>query len=189
MKIVCLLGEPGAGKSTLMKRLIDELDVNLRYFDAVDLVPFHTNSDRKIMVLGKYEDGEVFGGTDKMSMQVQAYAVEFLDNLDKNTLFKDVEVILFEGDRLANSKFLEHFSEDHQLYVIYLQTSEKTRKQRFLERNSDQNETWLAGRNTKVQNIVKNFLLMDYIEKWDNNNLEDQSKIVARVEGIVYDRD
>ena len=38
-----------------------------------------------IYILGKYEEGEVFAGTDRMSMAVQPEAIKFLATLSANS--------------------------------------------------------------------------------------------------------
>lgn len=176
MKVIAIGGEPGAGKTTLMKRLIEKLNVQPEY-DAVKLVPYLRKDD--IYVLGKYEEGEVFSGTDRMSMAVQPEAIKFLAMLPDNA------VILYEGDRLFTSSFLEHCLEHYNLDIVYLKTTKETRQERYKERGSNQNETWLQGRETKVANILTNMSLMFNTHSFENNNLEDQNKIYEAVIKMV----
>jgi uridine kinase len=55
MKIIAVGGEPGAGKTTLMKKLIELVGV-LPEYDAFKLVPYLRKDN--IYILGKYEEGE-----------------------------------------------------------------------------------------------------------------------------------
>ena len=176
MKVIAIGGEPGAGKTTLMKRIIEKLNVQPEY-DAVKLVPYLRKDD--IYVLGKYEEGEVFSGTDRMSMAVQPEAIKFLAMLPDNA------VVLYEGDRLFTASFLEHCLENYNLDIIYLKTTKETRQERYKERGSNQNETWLQGRETKVANILTNMSLMFNTLSFENNNLEDQNKIFDAVIKMV----
>ena len=43
----------------------------------------------------------------------------------------------------------------------------------------------LKGRRTKINNIRGNFDYMDYIEVFDNRNLEDQTKILESIRGFL----
>jgi uridine kinase len=169
MKVIAIGGEPGAGKTTLMKKLIASLGVEPKY-DAVKLVPYLQKDN--VYVLGKYEEGEVFAGTDRMSMAVQPEAIKFLATLPENS------VVLYEGDRLFTASFLEDCLDKYDLKIVYLSTTKDVRKERYAERGSNQNETWLAGRESKVANILGNLILTWSIFKYKNNSLVDQ--------GIIY---
>lgn len=179
MKVIAIGGEPGAGKSTLMKRVIETLSVEPKY-NEFKLVPYLQKDN--IYVLGKYEEGEVFSGTDRMSMAVQPEAIKFLSSLPNNS------VVLYEGDRLFTASFLEHCLENYSLDIIYLRTDKEVRNERYKERGSEQNETWLQGRETKIANILTNMVLMFNVYEYNNNNLQDQEivfeSIINRVREI-----
>ena len=104
-----------------------------------------------LIVLGVYPDDEVFGGTDKLSMSIAPQVVEFLDaNEDK--------IIIFEGDRLNSKKFFQTvLDKGWNLKIVALDVSQEERERRYAERGSDQDPTWLAGRISKVENVVKEF--------------------------------
>ena len=153
MKVIAIGGEPGSGKSTLMKKLIDVFEVEPKY-NEFKLVPYLQNG--KVYVLGKYEEGEVFSGTDRMSMAVQPEAIKFLATLPSDA------VVLYEGDRLFNSSFLERCLDTYELNIVYLKTDKEVRQERYKYRGSNQNETWLQGRETKISNILSNIILLNY---------------------------
>jgi uridine kinase len=176
MRVIAIGGEPGSGKSTLMKKLIEVFEVEPKY-NEVKLVPYLQKGN--VYVLGKYEEGEVFSGTDRMSMAVQPEAIKFLSTLPSDA------VVLYEGDRLFTSSFLEHCLDMYDLNIIYLQTKKEVRQERYKDRGSDQNETWLQGRETKIANILKNMTLMFSVTKFENNTLENQNVIVEHVRGNV----
>lgn len=176
MKVIAIGGEPGSGKSTLMKKLIEVFGVEPKY-NEVKLVPYLQKGN--VYVLGKYEEGEVFSGTDRMSMAVQPEAIKFLANLPSDS------VVLYEGDRLFTASFLENCVENYDLDIIYLQTKKEIREERYKDRGSDQNETWLQGRETKIANILKNMTLMFNVTKFENNTLENQNVIVEYVRSNV----
>jgi dephospho-CoA kinase len=170
MKVIAIGGEPGSGKSTLMKRLIQYYSVEPKY-NEVKLVPYLQKNN--IYILGKYEEGEVFSGTDRMSMAVQPEAIKFCASLPENS------IVLFEGDRLFTASFLEDCMDKYNLEIIHLFANKDIQKQRYLERGSEQNETWLRGRETKIANILSNMNLLFNVSSYRNNNTEDQN--------IIYD--
>jgi uridine kinase len=177
MKVIAIFGEPGSGKSTLMKRVMDELQISREVHNDFKLVPYHKNEN--VYVLGKYEEGETFGGTDKMSMAVQPEAVKFLAQLPNEA------VLLFEGDRLCTASFLEDCADKYDTTIIYLRTNKETRQIRYAERGSNQDETWLRGRESKINNIRSNFVLQMQMTEFDHENLEDQQKIVDFVKSKI----
>lgn len=172
MKVIAIGGEPGSGKSTLMKRLIKALEVEPKY-NEVKMVPYLQKGN--VYVLGKYEDGQVFSGTDRMSMAVQPEAIKFLATLPSDA------IVLYEGDRLFTASFLEHCLDNYELNIVYLKTDKSVRQERYKDRGSNQNETWLQGRETKISNILLNMTLMFNTEKFDNNTFEEQDAVVKYV--------
>lgn len=172
MKVIAIGGEPGSGKSTLMKKLLEYIQPEPKY-NEFKLVPYLQQGNTYI--LGKYEEGEVFSGTDRMSMAVQPEAIKFLATLPKDA------VVLYEGDRLFTASFLEHCLEKYDLKIIYLATDKEVRQERYKLRGSDQNETWLQGRETKISNIMTNMTLMWSVEKFPNNTYEEQDKLIHTI--------
>jgi len=155
-----------------MKEILGKLNFKPEY-ETRKLVPYLRHEN--IYVLGKYEEGETFSGTDRMSMAVQPEAVKFLTEVD------DKSIVLFEGDRLFNTSFLEHCLDNYDLDIVFLDTDREVREERYKERGSNQNETWLQGRETKVANILSNMVLMFRTEKFKNNNKEEQKDIVNHI--------
>lgn len=172
MKVIAIGGEPGAGKSTLMKRIIEHFQMEPKY-EAYKLVPYLLKDN--IYVLGKYEEGQTFSGTDRMSMAVQPEAIKFLASLPSTA------VVLYEGDRLFTASFLEHCNENYDTQIVYLKTTKDVRTERYKERGSNQDETWLRGRESKIANILTNMTLMFITETFENNNLDQQNKVYERI--------
>ena len=140
------------------------------------LVTAMYNPDRDLYVLGKYDEGETFAGTDRLSMAVQPPLQEWIASHNCN--------ILFEGDRVFNQSFLEFCMglPNTELQVVYLKAPKDLLEQRYKDRGSDQSEQFLRGRETKYSNILSNFDLMSYITEFNNTNLEEQSKVLAHLE-------
>ena len=131
-----------------------------------------------LYVLGKYEEGELFAGTDRLSMAVQPIAQEFVQNCKSN--------ILFEGDRLTNFKFYDFLlTQDAKVEFIVLTVSDETMKQRYKDRGSDQSDTFLKGRETKIGNILNNFEYMDVTTVYKNETHDDQRVILDHIVGVL----
>lgn len=173
-KIVAVGGQPGTGKTTLFRKFMESH--TWEKVEPKKMLPALYCKELDLYILGKYEDGETFAGTDRLSMAVQPIAQEFVTETTSN--------ILFEGDRIFNQSFLE-FSMNLQgvdLQVVYLKVPDATLKQRYVDRGSDQSETFLKGRATKYSNLLSNFDLMPYITEFANTNLEEQGKVLSFLE-------
>lgn len=176
MKIIAIGGEPGSGKSTMMKELME--GKLWRFESEYPLVPYYVCGD--VIVLGKYEDDGYAQGTDKMSMACQPKVIEFLKTL------RDDIIVMFEGDRLFSPSFLEHCVENYDTQIVILRTEKDVRTNRYEERGSSQNLTWLTGRETKISNIRNNFLLRFNITQMDNNNFEEQKDTLLFLRKMIY---
>lgn len=187
-KIIALGGEPATGKSTVLISLINQLTElygQPEEIQPVKLIPCVHWEEQQIYILGKYHEGEMFPGTDKMAMNCQPRAVEFFESLkDSNA------TIIFEGDRLFNGSFLNHLLEHYEdfLDVVILESSEETKKFRHKDRNDSQDEKFLKGRKTKYQKIQSNMLLMPYLETWQNESMEDSQRLVEKLINSIKDQ-
>ena len=173
-KIIAVGGQPGTGKTTLFRKYMEGktwVETN-----PAKLVVANYNTERDLYILGKYEEGEIFAGTDRLSMAVQPPLQEWIASHNCN--------ILFEGDRVFNQSFLEFCMElpNTDLLVVYLKAPKETLEQRYKDRGSDQSEQFLRGRETKYSNLLSNFDLMSYIIEFPNTNLEEQAKVLAFLE-------
>jgi broad-specificity NMP kinase len=170
-KIIAVGGQPGTGKTTLFRKYME--DKQWISTEPAKLVTASYNIERDLYILGKYEEGETFAGTDRLSMAVQPPLQEWIKSHNCN--------ILFEGDRVFNQSFLEFCMglPDTDLQIVYLKTPKEILEQRYKDRGSDQSEQFLRGRETKYSNLLSNFELMSYITEFANTNLEEQSKVLA----------
>lgn len=174
-KLVAVGGQPGTGKTTLFRKFME--GKTWERVEPKKMLPALYCKELDLYILGKYEDGETFAGTDRLSMAVQPIAQEFVTETTSN--------ILFEGDRIFNQSFLEFAMAlpNTDLQVIYLKVPDAMLKERYAERGSDQSETFLKGRATKYSNLLSNFELMPYITEFTNTNLEEQGKVLLFLEG------
>jgi gluconate kinase len=145
MKVIYLIGLPGCGKSTVMKNVMSKFE-GWEQHRPIDLLDSHVSNN--VRVLGKYEEGETFSGTDRLSMAVSPKAVEYIES-------KPEEFILGEGDRLNNKAFFNACGDN--LTIIRLTVSDEERERRYKERGSDQSDKFIQTVRTKVNNIVEEF--------------------------------
>ena len=144
MKLLAIGGAPATGKSHLIRELLSKIGLG-RVFKS-GLVVFHRWEDRKLILLGDYRK-EGFAGTDRLSMAVQPQAVTFLKNLDQDWK------VIFEGDRLFNLSFLKECQTFCDLTSWVLTAPPEVRAERCQQRNSNQDPTWLKGRESKVNKV------------------------------------
>jgi hypothetical protein len=172
MIVVGVIGVPGTGKSTLLKRWMQTR--NWVYEKPIKLLDSHFDGDG-IRVLGKYEPGELFCGTDKMSMAVQPMAIQYLHH-------NNDRAVIFEGDRLTSVNFFQAAIEaGHELHIIELTTSHEERESRYQKRGSNQSESFIKGRATKISNIHSKFI----VDKFDHTHHYQTDLIVDHINRII----
>ena len=145
MKVIYLIGLPGCGKSTVMKSFMSKFE-GWKAERPIDLLDSHVSEG--VRVLGKYQEGETFSGTDRLSMAVSPKAVEWLQT-------RPNEVIFGEGDRLNNKGVFQACGDS--LTLVHLTVSDSERERRYKERGSDQSDKFIQTVRTKVGNIVEEF--------------------------------
>jgi hypothetical protein len=184
VRVIAMGGEPATGKTTLMFKLISMAD-DWQTVKPEKLLDAMYSKKLNLYILGKYvNDGNVFQGTDRLSMAVQPDATAFFSNLayESNADGHSVNVI-FEGDRLFNGKMLDRLSElfPNDFKILILTVKDSTLDQRHIDRKDDQDDKFKNSRKTKISNIMGSLTLMDYIETMVNENLDDQSKIIDHI--------
>ena len=145
MRAAYIIGEPGSGKSTLVRALTEGIDRERRS------KPFaHTvyRRDGRTVAAQLGAEHPTFPGTDRLSMSVQPAAIEWL-------MSAPAPFVLGEGDRLATGGFFGALTEWTDGWtLIHLETPPETAAARRAERGSEQSEAWLKGRQTKVAKLV-----------------------------------
>ena len=161
MKLIYIIGMPGCGKSTLMKHFMRSREwVRHRPIDLLD-----THVSGKIRVLGIYEEGKTFSGTDALSMAVSPKAVEyFQSNPD--------EIIIGEGDRLNNAKVFTSGSANagtrnagainlQNLFVVWKQSVVTLLRNLVINKPSLGSKKVLSGHfSMKLQRTLNGFLII-----------------------------
>ena len=187
IKVVGFGGEPASGKSTLMLAVIGNW---LRWTGEGRAVKWGSRGlvtsiypGAKVAIIGFYEPGQTFGGTDRLSMSIQPEAAQFLAALSSDEHWDGWQVF-FEGDRLFTSKFI-HFVLHQNIPARFfvLTCSEEALEKRHKQRADSQDARWLAGRKTKAKNIVQEFGL----PRLPHNCPEDTARLALMFsEGTVW---
>ena len=156
-KLLAVGGVPATGKTTLMRQFMNEFK-DWKPTEMFPKVHGHYNRENDIYVLGKYTDGDLFAGTDKLSMAVQPKMLRYLK------IVRGVKIV-FEGDRLFTKSFLEEVALDEgiEMRVMVLEVPPKTVTERHISRNDSQSEKFIKGRETKVNNILNSNIACDRI--------------------------
>lgn len=151
--VIALGGEPATGKTTLLKRIRKNFPPLVDFKEG--LVRGGYCPINKVYFVGVFDD-TMFEGTDKLSLSVQPSFIEFVKNTNNAK-------IVFEGDRLFNASVFEQLKS----VIFILDIDKDIHAQRHAQRGHEQNETFLKGRKTKIENIKSTFS-----HKILNNNTE-----------------
>jgi ABC-type dipeptide/oligopeptide/nickel transport system ATPase component len=150
MKIVGLIGEPAAGKSTVMRKFIASLNSEGTVVKD-GLIVYTLYSEDKVIVAGIYDE-QVFSGTDRMSKACGPKVREWLTRMNGNFEW-DNFTFYWEGERFSNSKFFDFFyNECSDVITYFLTANEVTLNERNANR-SQQNDTWRKGMRTRMNNL------------------------------------
>jgi len=179
--IIFIGGAPCSGKSTLTRNIISELTTP-EYIQPMKLFPCEKRGN--VLIVGKYPEGETFGGTDKMSYGAIPKFRDFIDQeapKHKN--------IIIEGDRFFRSKDIEWLIENHGAKVFVLTVSGEEENRRHIERKDTQTEKWLKGRHTQIKNIMTNPTIMEDLEIRSNESDADSQSIKDELLELMKGKD
>lgn len=172
MKIVALAGEPATGKTTVMWGVIARLaqtgrsrrpfKVGLITGYEYTVPPGTGIAPGKLYVLGRYDAGQTFAGTDRLSMAAPKEAVPFIHKLSQQPGAR----LLFEGDRLMCRPVLEALqSVGDPLRLVMLKAGREIKRQRHEQRGDDQPERFLKSRATKLDNLAADFKFLSTLNE------------------------
>jgi len=151
--LVYIFGQPGAGKTTLIRAMCDRLQLLYEASEPIKHRCFCRNG-RMFAVLGS--DGFPFGGTDTLSYTAVSSSDRWLKNLSDCAAGSTV---FAEGDRLANDRLFEAASKHYNLLLIYLECAEDITASRREKRAAQyriplQSNLWVKSRATKHANLA-----------------------------------
>lgn len=152
MDLLYIVGEPGVGKSTLVKSFTEPCHKQVH-----DMPVLHTEYSTEVAQIG--QDREDFGGTDTLGY-MQPIVQMWLNRFP-------YPFMLAEGDRLNNSGFFDFcIDAGINLTVMSLWAPElaaERRAERAEKVGKAQKEWWLKTRRTKVENVMEQFCDDDWI--------------------------
>jgi thymidylate kinase len=151
LKIIYLIGSPGAGKTTLSHAFMKNWEAIGDLQDPIKHRLFNT-AHGKAISLGW--NREHFGGTDTLGNTAIIPIEDWLPKIAQGDLW----AVFGEGDRLANVRFFTLAQRVGDLQLFYLDTDPEEAAGRRLERAERtgklQNPTWVKGRETKHRNLA-----------------------------------
>ena len=154
MRVIALLGEPGAGKTYVVRRLLKTLpQAQVEILAPGKHGALYGMRLPGLTVLGKYgQDVGPFQGTDALSSAIAPVVHAYLRR-SRGTL-------LFEGSRLTSGAFFTRVLADgHDLRVVHLRPPEATCQRRRAARaranaRPEQDPVWVKGQRTRVENAI-----------------------------------
>jgi energy-coupling factor transporter ATP-binding protein EcfA2 len=146
-KALYLIGPPGAGKSTLMRALVDGYDAEPIRADGVPAIEYRDENGGLVGAqLGA--NRETFSGTDALGMAIMPRAIDLVRTAPWPFL-------LGEGDRLASVKFLMALVDaEYAVTLALVDGADDLLAERRAARGSSQDEAWVRGRATKARNLA-----------------------------------
>jgi len=153
MKIIGLIGEPAAGKSTVFRKLLASFGEGTVRKEG--LVVYTEYPDDKVIVAGIYDE-QVFSGTDRLSKGCGPKYREWLTTKCADPAYSDW-TFYWEGERFSNSKFFDFFRDEcSDVTIYYLMADSKTLNERNANR-SNQNPSWRKGMATRMFNLREGY--------------------------------
>lgn len=158
VRVVGIGGLPASGKSTLVKAVVRAMGGWEKFRRVrVDPIRGYMIDELGLLIIGLY-GRDTYSGTDRLSTNLQGPALALLSDAAGNPAL-GIRRVLFEGDRLFTESFILGVQEDSRisLSMMVLTVGQEMLQRRRRNRLSFQNESWIAGRQTKLNRLSARF--------------------------------
>jgi P-loop Nucleotide Kinase3 len=148
VKLFCIIGLPGAGKTTATAGAIELL--GWQETEVRETPVPHVRYGRTAVQLGRLRNE--FGGTDALAMNVSPKARAFI-------VTRPAPLVVAEGDRLAHASFLDAAASVGRVELVFLDLPPMMARERGVARaealrRKPQTASWFKGRATKIDNLI-----------------------------------
>lgn len=144
--ILWLVGEPGIGKTTIARQLLESFGPRgLEY-----QIPKWTAFGERAAGAG-YWRGTKFDGADTLPISHIGLALPFFVNVIP------CEFAILDGDKLASQNAVEFALDTRCRVMCFHFIGQETARRQRLARGTTQQEHWVRGRRTKAQNFYNRF--------------------------------
>lgn len=151
-QILWVVGEPGVGKTTLVKGLLESNST---------IVSKPKWTVGPTVCAGGHYTGATFDGADTVPYNGVGKALDFWSEF----LAQRCTLTIFDGDRFSNAKVVRYFDNRNVLLscpptvlrCVLLFADEEEVHRRRLRRGSNQNPSWVKGRKTKSARFAETF--------------------------------
>jgi hypothetical protein len=156
VKLVYVIGLAGVGKSTAVQQALLSIGYTngTAHEQPLPHIVWQTANGKPITELGRRR--ETFSGTDALALNIQPKATAWLES-------KPVDLVIAEGDRLANAKFFDVATNVCDEFIVALIEAPVEIAMARAHRRAQalgvkpQNEVWWKGRATKVANLTERY--------------------------------
>lgn len=140
--LLYLIGVPGVGKTSTLRGALMDITGQAVTSSVPQFIIYPGGAQLGIA-------REQFGGTDAYDMAVQPKAIDWLRDCP-------FPAVVAEGDRLGNPKFFSAaLRAKWELSICWVDAPLDVTAKRRRGRGSNQSESWLRGRITKIDNLVE----------------------------------
>lgn len=178
MKVIIISGEPGTGKSSLVKTL---LPADSEAFSR-GLVKGHRKGS--VLFVGIYGTNTKYPGTDRLSMAVQP---ELLRQIKDEYANAGIHTVVMEGDRITNPSMVSALAElGIHTKVYVLKVDQDVLQARRQKRGDTFDEKWLTGRVTKNRNFAQKAGEVSDACELQNNNQTDMMRNLNTIGAVIF---